>query len=212
MMKMWKMLRKAGVLFIIGFLFFSTTVVADNKNISKIYDFEQNNPQAFIQNRGVLSRNHILPILKAFFFINDNQIKQVIKGIIIDLLFTGNTSVDEIQDILDSQNMTVKEIYLLAEIKTSEYTDGSLNCYPGQIRTLFGGYNAKGSYVRYDKSYELPLYGWNLKINGENVTRDPGYFFGYYGHIRQSCEWHKPNIYYDYFTLDGFTILAFHGA
>ena len=165
-----------------------------------------------IQNGTVLTIHHIFPLLKGYVFIQDRQIKNIIKNIIIDLIFTGDTSLDEIQEILDSFGKTVKEIYLFAEIETSELTDGKLHCYPGNFRTQVGGYNAKGSYVEYFKSYELPLYGWNLKINGEKVTRDPGYFFGYYGHIRQSWEWHKPNIYYDLFTLDGYAILTFHGV
>ena len=213
MKKMWKNLRIAVVLLIIGFLFFSTTaVIAENNVTSKIYDNEQIDTQPLIKNRDVLKRNHILPILKGYFFIENTQIKQIIKDILFNIFFTGDATVDEILDILDSHNVTVKNIYLFAEIETSDNTDGSLSCFPGQIRTYFGGYNAKGSYVMYEKSYELPLYGWHLKINGEGVTRDPGYFFGYYGHIRQMCEWHKPNIYYDFFTLDGYAILVFQGV
>ena len=213
MKKMRKILKGAFVLLIIATLFFSPTlVIADNNETSKMYVVEQNNPQGFIQNRGVLSRNHILPILKGYFFIEDTLIKHVIKHIIIDLLISGDTSIDEIQNILNSHNITVKEIYLLAEIKTFECSDGHAHCYPGYLRAWLGGFNAKGSYIVYNWYSDDYFYGWNLKINGEKVTRDTGHFFGYYGYVRQAMNMNYPPIVYDCFELDGYAFLVFHGA
>jgi len=213
MQKIREILKGAVVLLMIGLLFFSTTaVVADNKETSKMYDVEQIDSQQFIKNRGVLTRNHILPMLKGYFFIEDTQIKQVIKNIIFNLLLNGNASVDEIKDILDSHNMTVKEIYLLSEIKTYDYSDGHAHCFPGFFRALVGGFNAKGIYVNYNDYIDDNKYGWNLKINEENVTRDSGHFFGYYGYVRQCHDWDYPPIVYSNFKLDGYAILAFHGA
>jgi hypothetical protein len=163
------------------------------------------------QNDDVLTRNHIFSLIKSYVFIKDYKIKNIIKNIVIDLIFTGVTSLDEIQEILDSCGKTVNEIYLFAEIETSKQTDGFLDCYPGNFRTHFGGYDAKGSYIRYSKEYYDALYGWNLKINGEDTKRNSGYFFGYNGYVRHVYEWAPPGEYY-HFILDGSAILTFHGA
>jgi hypothetical protein len=165
-----------------------------------------------VENGTVLKRNHVFPLLKGYVFIQDYKIKNIIKKIVIDLIFTGETSLDEIQEILDSYSKNVDEIYLLAEIETPESTDGNLDCYPGNFRTHYGGYNAKGSYINYRKEYYDPLYGWNLKINGENTKRNSGYFFGYNGYVRQCYDQFSPPSEFCYFILEGNAILVFHGA
>ena len=214
MKKMREILKGAFVLLIITTLFFSTTVViADNNETSKMFDVEQNNTQSYIQKGEVLSRIHFLSILKGYFFIQDIQVKMVIKDILSNILFTGDATVDEIRDILDTHNMTVKEIYLLSEIKTSEYSDGHVRFFPGIFRALFGGgFNARGIHIEYDDYIEVDWYGWNLKINGIGVKRDTGHFFGYYGYVRQCNDWDYPPIVYSNFKLDGYAILVFHGA
>lgn len=196
-----------GILIILMLLIPITSSLSCNtqkmKNSSKI-----NND--LIQNEDVLTKKHVVPLLKEYFFIKDNQIKNIIKNIIIEIINTGDASIDEIKDILDSCGKTVREIYLFAEIKTTRLTDGRLNCYPGNFFTHFIGYNARGSYIRY-RTYNLALYGWNLQINGENVEKHAGHFFGYYGSVEQVYEWAPPGDYY-YFFLDGYAILTFHGA
>jgi hypothetical protein len=159
-----------------------------------------------------LTIKHIFPILKGYFFIEKDEIRDIIKKIVLEIISTGNATINEIEEIVISAGINVKEIYLFPDIKTTKTTDGELFCYPGNFRANLFGYNAKGSYVRY-KTWFLALYGWNLEINGINVQEVGGHFVGYYGEIR--CTYDTllyPPGEYSYFNLEGNAILAFHGA
>ena len=163
-----------------------------------------------VQSGDILIKKHILPLVKEYFFIKENRIKNIIKNIIIEILKTEDATIDEIREIIDLNGVSVKDIYLFADIKTSKLTDGYIQYYPGEFRSMFN-VPLWGSYVRYRPHSGLVLYDWNLQINGNDAERRAGYVFGYYGHATSVYEWYPPGEYYS-FTLDGSAILTFHGS
>ena len=174
-----------------------------------IKQLEKNLPVDF---EDKLSAKHILPLLRGFFHIEKKEVQHIIRNTIIEIIKTGDATIDEIREYANSSEIIVKGIYLFAEVKTTKTTDGSLNCYPGNFRTHFFGYTARGSYVRY-KTWYLALYGWYLEIDGNIVKEMGGHLFGYHGQINCNYDpWSYPPGDYSSFNINGNAILIFHGA
>jgi hypothetical protein len=160
-----------------------------------------------LENR--LTRKHVLNFVKGYLFIFESKIKKIVRRIILEIIVTGDATIDEIKEILNSVGINFHEIYILVEIKTTQSSSGSITCYPGVIRTSLIGYIARGSYVRCKRS-DSGSSGWFLEINGNKVEEKSGHFFGYFGYVKSSTdlsspEWYPPS----YFSLDGFATLVF---
>ena len=159
-----------------------------------------------------LNWKHLFPIIIDYYFIEHEQIKMVVKIIIIDLIFTGETTLEEILGYVDDNGLNPEEVYILPKIETIKITDGELYCNPGNFLSNLFGFNARGSYVRY-KTWDYRHYGWHLKINSKQVSEKGGHLIGYYGFIRNNEDtWSYPPAWLNTISFNGYSCIAFHGC
>jgi hypothetical protein len=165
-----------------------------------------------IQSGNILKRRHLIPLLISYYFIEHESIKIVVKDIIIDLIFSGEVTIEEILELVNNKGLKYDGVYILPKIETTKITDGELSCYPGDFLVNLFGYNARGSYVRY-KTWYLALYGWHLKFNGNKVSQKGGHFIGYYGYLSNYYDWFSyPPGDYNTINFNGYSCIAFHGC
>ena len=202
---------KKGLVVGIILLFVNVTVlsIASSKSIFISDENMVDNEIEPIQYDKILTRKHIFPLLFNYYFIENEAIKNIIKNIIIELIFSGDASIDEIQEFVNASGINVERIYLLTYVKTLESSDGSADCYPGNILAHFLGYNSRGSYIRYKSNNQL-IFFWHLFIDGHEVSERGGHLLGYFGHVHSAVQYYYPGEY-PLFSLDGFAILIFHG-
>ncbi|MBE3120603.1 MAG: hypothetical protein IMZ53_03880 [Thermoplasmata archaeon] len=181
----------------IVFLFLSTVclpVLAD-KNI-------------YVQPDKVLTKEYFKYLFRGFLFIKDFKIKKVIIKIIFEIKRDGNATSEEIQGIIESSNSRIREVYILAEIKTTgnfQKSDGGVGCIPWRYAIL-NFHNATGIFAQYTPDCYKELYGWTLQIDGNSLSRNDGYILGYSGYINNYITGGE----YVSFKLDGFGVLVLH--
>ena len=159
-----------------------------------------------------LNWKHLIPIIFDYCFIKHDQIKMVVKNIIIDLIFTGKTTLEEILEYVDDNGLNPEEVYILSKIETVKTTDGQLLCNPGDFLSNLFGYNARGSYVRY-KTWDYAHYGWHLEIDSRLVSEKGGHLIGYYGFVRNAEDTLSyPPAWLNSISFNGYSCIAFHGC
>jgi len=172
--------------------------------VGKDLELDEN---VYLQPNKELTRKHLKYLFRGLILSDNYGINKILIKIIFRIIRDGNVSIDEMQRIIESSNVDIEEIYILAEVKTTEWTDGNVACLPGWLRTYIG-YNAKGATVAYDDYGYMNkvLYGWNLHVDGELISKNEGCIFGYSGYV---CNGFHGE--YSYFNLDGFGILILNG-
>ena len=206
--------RRGLVVGIIMILFCLSVIpiIEGNQSLTytKIFDNEGNvaiDMSVYGEPGKKLTSEHISYLQRPLPNVRDHKVKQIVESVIAEILDDGDATSGEIQKIVESSNVDIPEVYINAEIVTTEETDGGLICIPGQLRSLFG-FIAKGIFVMYRTGGIPPhLYGWHLHINGHLVSEKTGYIFGYFGYaeniIRTGFE--------EIFFLNGFGVLIIHG-
>ncbi len=167
----------------------------------------ESDKSVYIQPNKELTREHLICLLRGFLHTRNLEINKILIKIIFEIIRDGDATSYEIQGIVASNITNIKGVYILAEVKTTETTDGGVGCFPGVLRSIFG-YNAKGAFVKYDDEGHMNkiLYGWNLHIDGELISKNKGYIFGYFGYVKNGFHGE-----FSYFDLDGFGVLIIHG-
>jgi len=164
----------------------------------------ESDKSVYIQPNKELTREHFICLLRGLIHTDNREINKILIKIIFEIIRDGNATIDEIQGIIESSSSKIKEVFILAEVKTTETTDGEVGSKPGMYRTLFG-YNAKGAYVTYTGEVGKILHGWHLHVDGELISKNEGYIFGYSGYVKNAFD-----ALYTYFDLDGFGVLILH--
>ena len=180
------------------------------KTSKVIEDLELDN-SVYVQPDKKLTQEQLVYLEKALPYIKDSKIKQAIQEIIAEIMDDGDATSDEIQEIIESNNVNAREVYILAKVKTTDDTGGNVICFPGLFR-LYAGFFAKGIYVNYEWWTINNEYDWYLTINDKLVSKGKGYIFGYFGYVYW---WPGVPKYPDpYFILgrkaNGFGVLIFH--
>ena len=165
-----------------------------------------------VNSENYLNWKHLFPLIIDYYFIEHEQIKMVVKNIIIDLIFTGETALEEILGYVEDTGLNPDEVYLLSKIETTDWSDGLADCYPGDKCLDWFGYNSRGSYVRY-KYRSDSIFGWHLEIDGDKVSEKSGHAIGYYGYVNSGWNYLYPPGEYPTFILeDGYALIIFHGC
>lgn len=144
------------------------------------------NNNIHVQSDKVLTNEHFKYLFRGFLFIKDFKIKNVIIKIIFEIKGDGNATSEEIQEIIESSNANIGEVYILAEIKTTgEYkrSDGSVGSRPWRF-SFVNYHNAIDIFVHYTPDCYKELFGWTLQIDGNPLSENKGYILGYTGYIQ----------------------------
>jgi hypothetical protein len=162
-----------------------------------------------------LTKKHIVHLYQGLVLTNKENIRCIIKEIILEIAKTGDATISEIKDIVESNGINSSKVSILSTIWTNYYSDGKLYCIPGIMRGYIYGYIAKSSLVLYNPQSEDGGWGWNLCIDREWVTKESGIIVGYSGYTRTNFEITfsgNQSRYINYnFKLLGFGLLVFHG-
>ena len=161
----------------------------------------------YVQPDKVLTKEHFKYLFRGFLFIKDFQIKKVIIKIIFEIKRDGNATSEEIQEIIESSNDNIGEVYILAEIKTTgnyQKSDGSVGCIPWRYGVV--NHDATGIFAQYTPDCYKKLFGWTLQIDGNPVSKNDGYIFGYSGYVLGGTTGGE----FVCFKLDGFGVLVLH--
>ena len=180
---------------------------------SKVNENLELDNSIYVQPNKKLTQIHLSYLKRALPFIRDFETKQAFKGIIAEIMEDGDATSDEIKVIIESNNVGVSKVYILARVKTTDKTDGDLFCIPGFIRSIYGFF-AKGVYASYEwwntsSEPQATTHGWHLTVNNQPVSEGSGKIFGYFGYANffAMSDPHCPEFY---FKLNGFGVLIFH--
>ena len=210
-----KTLLKKGLVVGIIVLFFGVGIHAAFAVVTKqsIVNKDEISSQniKYIQSGNKLTRKHLIPLIINYYYIEKDSVKKIVKDIIIELIFTGDATIEEILQIVNNSDLNPTGVYILSLIETTDWSDGLADCYPGNRFVYLFGYNSRGSYVRYKKD-SGSIYGWHLKIDRNEVSKKSGHAIGYYGHVHSGIAYYYPGEYPGFEMVAGFSLLVFHGC
>lgn len=216
-----KNLWKKGLVFGIMLLFLGMSIVPvasslqslSNIKTSKVIEDLELDNSVYVQPDKKLSQEHLVYLEKVLPYIKDSKIKQAIQDIIAEIMDDGDATSDEIRVIIESNNVDAREVYILAEVKTTGTTGGTATIIPGLLRASVMNYDDVGFFakgickVNYQWYTYYNTYDWHLHINGTLVNKGKGRIFGYFGNVKYFSECAH---FDDWFKLNGFGVLIFH--
>ena len=163
-----------------------------------------------------LTSEHLKCLIGSVSFVRDSERRQIVFDIIHEILMRGNVDNIDIQKIVEKYDTDITSSYILSKIKTTGHSgncDGFVFCFPGFIRSLFGGLilirPIAVIYAKYSYLSSFDGFGWHFTINGEEVSSGSGHIIGYTGRVNLALPY-GPSDWY--FMLDGIAVLVLHEA
>ena len=182
---------------LLGLLVFLGVAVAPSVNATQSLELDT-----------ALRIEHLPYLIHGYTSLKDSEIKLIVRKAINGILMDGTATINEIQSIVEKRKVKLGQIYLLAEVKTTQATDGSAISFPGYVRSFIGRYKVTGAYVNYDH-WGWGNKGWYLTINNKVVNRTGGRIIGFCGEIFNFWNYHPP-ISSPWFQINGTGLIVFH--